>query len=157
MVVKPRKPAPVTIIRRIDHHIYFVPIQGPCLPDHKSFAYYNGGRDILNVISTPDRVSIEDCIRFVCKNADVSKSDLISQRRTADIVHLRQAAMYLAKKYTTRSLPEIGRRFAGRDHTTVLHAIRKFEKLVAEGKFVAPAIEEIELFAGRVQTNSGNE
>lgn len=136
---------------------YMVPIQGPCQPHHKSFSYYNGERDVLNVISTPDRISVEDCIRFVCKSAGVSKSELISERRTAAIAHLRQAAMYLARIYTTRSLPDIGRRFSGRDHTTVLHAIRKFEKLVAEGKFVAPSIQEIELSAGRVQTNSGNE
>jgi chromosomal replication initiator protein len=59
----------------------------------------------------------------------VSKTELLSNRRTRTIVKPRQIAMYLAKVMTPRSLPEIGRRFGGRDHTTVLHAVRKIESL----------------------------
>lgn len=73
------------------------------------------------------RVTIEACIRFVCREYNISRVDLISQRRTAPIVGPRQMAMYLAKTLTLRSLPEVGRRFGGRDHTTVLHAVRKIE------------------------------
>jgi chromosomal replication initiator protein len=56
---------------------------------------------------------------------------MLSQRRTANVVRPRQIAMYLAKTLTMRSLPEIGRKFGGRDHTTVLHGVRKIEALVA--------------------------
>lgn len=59
----------------------------------------------------------------------VTTLDVLSDRRTANIVRPRQVAMYLAKTLTTRSLPEIGRRFGGRDHTTVLHAVRKVTAL----------------------------
>ena len=58
-----------------------------------------------------------------------SRADILSSRRTAVVVKPRQVAMFLAKTLTMRSLPEIGRRFGGRDHTTVLHAVRKIEGL----------------------------
>ncbi|SHO62342.1 chromosomal replication initiator protein DnaA [Pseudoxanthobacter soli DSM 19599] len=75
------------------------------------------------------RVRIEDIQRVVSRHYNVSKADLISARRTQAIVRPRQIAMYLAKTMTPRSLPEIGRQFGGRDHTTVLHAVRKIEEL----------------------------
>ena len=78
----------------------------------------------------PKRVKIEDIQRLVARHYDVSRADLLSSRRTAKVVRPRQIAMYLAKTLTLRSLPEIGRRFGGRDHTTVLHAVRKIENLV---------------------------
>ena len=62
-------------------------------------------------------------------------------RRTANVVRPRQIAMYLSKVLTLRSLPEIGRRFGGRDHTTVLHAVRKIEELSARDKSLAEVIE----------------
>ena len=70
---------------------------------------------------------------MVARQYNVSRSDLLSSRRTANVVRPRQVAMYLAKTLTLRSLPEIGRRFGGRDHTTVLHAVRKIEALVGQG------------------------
>ncbi len=73
----------------------------------------------------PSPVRIDDILRLVARRYGVSRADLLSQRRTANVVKPRQIAMYLAKTLTLRSLPEIGRRFAGRDHTTVLHAVRK--------------------------------
>ena len=75
-------------------------------------------------------------------------ADLLSSRRTANVVRPRQIAMYLAKMLTPRSLPEIGRRFGGRDHTTVLHAVRKIEALVDGDKALA---EEIELLKRLIQ------
>lgn len=62
---------------------------------------------------------------------NVSRQELVSNRRTRVIVKPRQIAMYLAKMLTPRSFPEIGRRFGGRDHTTVLHAVRKIEDLIS--------------------------
>lgn len=78
----------------------------------------------------PKRVRIEDIQRIVSRHYNVSKADLLSARRTRTIVRPRQVAMYLAKTLTLRSLPEIGRRFGGRDHTTVLHAVRKIDGLL---------------------------
>jgi len=58
-------------------------------------------------------------------------ADLLSARRAREVARPRQVAMYLAKKLTPRSLPEIGRRFGGRDHTTVMHAVKRIEELRA--------------------------
>ena len=77
----------------------------------------------------PKRVKIEDIQKLVASHYNVTKADIVSARRTANVVRPRQIAMYLAKTLTPRSLPEIGRRFGGRDHTTVLHAVRKIEAL----------------------------
>ncbi|QCI96448.1 chromosomal replication initiator protein DnaA [Agrobacterium larrymoorei] len=77
------------------------------------------------------RVRIEDIQRIVARHYNVSRQELVSNRRTRVIVKPRQVAMYLAKMLTPRSFPEIGRRFGGRDHTTVLHAVRKIEELIS--------------------------
>ena len=87
------------------------------------------------------RVRIEDIQRTVARQFNVSKSDLLSNRRTRVIVRPRQIAMYLSKVMTLRSLPEIGRRFGGRDHTTVLHAVRKIEGLKESDQKLAHEIE----------------
>lgn len=78
----------------------------------------------------PRRVRIEDIQRVVSRHYNVTRQELVSDRRTRVIVKPRQIAMYLAKTMTPRSFPEIGRRFGGRDHTTVLHAVRKIEGLI---------------------------
>jgi chromosomal replication initiator protein len=96
----------------------------------------------------PKRVKIEDIQRVVARQYNVSRADLLSSRRTANVVRPRQIAMYLAKTLTLRSLPEIGRRFGGRDHTTVLHAVRKIENLVGNDNTLA---EEIELLKRLLQ------
>ncbi|PLX38043.1 MAG: chromosomal replication initiator protein DnaA [Hyphomicrobiales bacterium] len=89
------------------------------------------------------RVRIEDIQRVVSKHYNVSRSDLVSERRTRTIVRPRQVAMYLAKTMTPRSLPEIGRHFGGRDHTTVLHAVRKIEELCRNDTGLAQEIDLI--------------
>ncbi len=104
-------------------------------------------RDLIRP-QEPKKVKIEDIQRVVARQYNVSRSDLLSSRRTANVVRPRQVAMYLAKTLTLRSLPEIGRRFGGRDHTTVLHAVRKIEGLV--GNDVALA-EEIEVLKRQLQ------
>lgn len=77
---------------------------------------------------------IPDIQRRVVALSRVPMIDLCSNRRTANIVLPRQIAMWFCKRFTTRSLPEIGRRFGGRDHTTVLHAVRKVEAIYQAGK-----------------------
>jgi chromosomal replication initiator protein len=89
----------------------------------------------------PKRVRIEDIQRIVARHYNVSKTELLSNRRTRTIVKPRQIAMYLAKVMTPRSLPEIGRRFGGRDHTTVLHAVRKIEDLSTGDNTLAQELE----------------
>jgi chromosomal replication initiator protein len=104
-------------------------------------------RDLIRP-QEPRRVKIEDIQRIVARQYNVSRSDLLSSRRTANVVRPRQVAMYLAKTLTLRSLPEIGRRFGGRDHTTVLHAVRKIEGLVGNDMALA---EEIEIIKRQLQ------
>ncbi len=89
----------------------------------------------------PKRIKIEDIQKLVASRYNVSRSDILSERRTAAVVKPRQIAMYLSKVLTLRSLPEIGRRFGGRDHTTVLHAVRKIEKQIGEDAVLGDEVE----------------
>lgn len=75
------------------------------------------------------KVTIDEILRQVSDYYNLRLSELLSERRARDIARPRQVAMYLAKQMTSRSLPEIGRKCGGRDHTTVMHAVRKIEDL----------------------------
>ena len=77
------------------------------------------------------KLTIDDIQRRVAEHYRLKLSDLVSPRRAREVARPRQVAMYLAKQLTPRSYPEIGRRFGGRDHTTVLHAVRRIEELRA--------------------------
>jgi chromosomal replication initiator protein len=77
------------------------------------------------------RVTIDEIQRRVCEHYRIRQAEMSSARRAREVARPRQVAMYLAKQLTPRSLPEIGRRFGGRDHTTVIHAVRQIEKLRA--------------------------
>ncbi len=77
------------------------------------------------------RVSIDEIQRRVCEHFRIRQSEMGSPRRAREVARPRQIAMYLAKQLTQRSLPEIGRRFGGRDHTTVIHAVKTIEALRA--------------------------
>ncbi|WP_455477130.1 chromosomal replication initiator protein DnaA [Bartonella sp. B41] len=96
----------------------------------------------------PKRIRIEEIQRAVARHYNVSRQDLLSNRRTRTVVKPRQVAMYLAKILTPRSLPEIGRRFGGRDHTTVLHAVRKIEDLVCGDQTLAKELELLKRLIG---------
>lgn len=91
----------------------------------------------------PRRVRIEDIIKIVSRHFGVSKPDILSQRRHRSVVWPRQIGMYLAKQLTARSLPEIGRRFGNRDHTTVLHAIRKIEGALEGNQRLRDEIDDL--------------
>jgi chromosomal replication initiator protein len=99
-------------------------------------------RDLIRP-AEPKRVRIEDIQRVVARQYNVSRSDLLCSRRTANVVRPRQVAMYLAKILTLRSLPEIGRHFGGRDHTTVLHAVRKMDALIANDTALAEVVDAL--------------
>lgn len=90
-----------------------------------------------------ERLSLEKIRQVVARHYGATDVDLLSARRTANIVLPRQIAMYLAKRVTLRSLPEIGRRFGGRDHTTVLHAVRKIGELIRNDASFAAKVEAI--------------
>lgn len=77
------------------------------------------------------KVTIEDIQRRVADYYQIKFADLLSARRAREVARPRQVAMYLAKRLTPRSLPEIGRRFGGRDHTTVMHAVKRIDALRA--------------------------
>lgn len=97
-------------------------------------------RDLVRT-HEPKRVKIDDIQKLVASHYNISRADILSSRRTANVVRPRQIAMYLSKVLTLRSLPEIGRRFGGRDHTTVLHAVRKVEELASKDKSLSEVIE----------------
>jgi chromosomal replication initiator protein len=99
-------------------------------------------RDLVQGIE-PRRIKIEDILRIVSRHYAVSKQDILSDRRHRSVVRPRQVGMYLAKHLTSRSLPEIGRRFGNRDHTTVLHAIRKIDREVGENPRLKDEIDEL--------------
>lgn len=101
--------------------------------------------------SEAKRVRIEDIQRVVARHYSVTRTELVSARRTRTVVKPRQVAMYLAKVMTPRSLPEIGRRFGNRDHTTVLHAVRKIEGLAKDDNKLE---QELELLQRLIQDQS---
>jgi chromosomal replication initiator protein len=92
-------------------------------------------RDLLR--ANDRRVSIEDVQRKVAEHFSVRTADMHSGRRARAVARPRQVAMYLAKQLTNHSLPEIGRKFGGRDHTTVMHAVRKIEELMGQDASLA--------------------
>ena len=104
-------------------------------------------RDLIRP-AEPKRVRIEDIQHVVARQYNVSRADLLSSRRTTNVVRPRHVAMYLAKILTLRSLPEIGRHFGGRDHTTVLHAVRKIDAVIGNDAALA---EEIEFLKRQLQ------
>lgn len=89
------------------------------------------------------RVSIEDIQRKVAEHYNIRFSDLLSPRRARPVARPRQVAMYLCKMLTVHSLPEIGRKFGGRDHTTIIHGVRKIEELVKEDATLAGDVEAL--------------
>ena len=89
------------------------------------------------------RITIEEIQKRVAEHYSIKLSDMHSARRARVVARPRQVAMYLAKQLTPRSLPEIGRRFGGRDHTTVMHAIKKIEELRVQDSVMSEDIEKL--------------
>ena len=87
------------------------------------------------------KVTVDTIQKVVAEHYALKQADLISERRARAIARPRQVAMWLAKQITTRSLPDIGRRFGGRDHTTVLHAVRRIEALKADDPVLARDVD----------------
>jgi chromosomal replication initiator protein len=105
-------------------------------------------KDLLRTNSR--KITIDEIQKKVVEHYNIKLSDMHSPRRSRSIARPRQVAMYLAKSITTRSLPEIGRKFGGRDHTTVIHAIKTIEEIMVNDPNLA---EDIELLTRILQTS----
>ncbi len=95
------------------------------------------------------RVTIDEIQKRVAEHYNIRLADMHSARRARAVARPRQVAMWLCKQLTPRSLPEIGRKFGGRDHTTVMHAVRKIDELRAGDRTIA---EDIELLRRMLET-----
>ena len=100
-------------------------------------------QDVLSDLlrASQKKLTIDDIMKTTCEHYNLRMSDMTSARRSRTVARPRQMAMYLAKKLTPRSYPEIGRMFGGRDHTTVLYAVRKIEELIAAEPQIAEDAE----------------
>ena len=111
---------------------------------HNKDLTINDCKNILKDIFNQIRVITVDKIQNVVSNYfNIGLSEMLSQRRSRPLARPRQVAMYLAKKLTTRSLPEIGRRFANRDHTTVIHAVKTITRLSEQDDEMKKNINQI--------------
>ncbi|MFJ6025156.1 chromosomal replication initiator protein DnaA [Brevundimonas sp. NPDC092305] len=89
------------------------------------------------------RITVDEIQKTVAEHFSLKQADLLSERRTRAVARPRQIAMWLCKQHTTRSYPDIGRRFGGRDHTTVLHGVRKIEELMPQDDQIARDVETL--------------
>lgn len=112
--------------------------------------------DLLDILSKAPPIfpansysSVRKIQRIVAAYYNLSMNDMLSERRQNSIVRPRQRAMYLCKHFTPLSYPEIGRRFGGRDHTTVLHGVRKIAALMESDPDFAVEIEELKQLIGQ--------
>jgi chromosomal replication initiator protein len=97
---------------------------------------------LADVLRASERkITIEEIQRRVSEHYNIRLSDIIGPKRVRSYARPRQVAMYLCKQLTSRSLPEIGRRFGGRDHTTVMHGVRRIEELRVQDGQIAEDIE----------------
>ena len=103
-------------------------------------------RDLLR--ASERRVTIDEIQRRVAEHFNIKLVEMTSSRRARIVARPRQVAMYLAKQLTQRSLPEIGRKFGGRDHTTVMHAVRKIEELTLSDRALAEDVDVLQRMLG---------
>ena len=94
-------------------------------------------------LSSERRLTVDEIQKVVATHFGITTADICSKRRTQAVVRPRHIAMYLAKTLTTRSLPDIGRRFGGRDHSTVIHAVSKVTHMIESGDPIADEIDAL--------------
>ena len=109
-------------------------------------------KDLLNL--SENKVTIDLIQSIVCKFFKISKNEMLSSRRSRYLVRPRQTAVYLAKMLTSKSLPEIGREFSGRDHTTVIHSVKTIEKIRIKDNELNSNIEKLK---NQILYNNENE
>ena len=98
-------------------------------------------KDLINF--SENHVSVENIKKIVCNYFKINVQEMLSQRRSRYLVRPRQIAMYLTKNLTSKSLPDIGREFSGRDHTTVIHSVKTINKLKGRDEELNKAIEKL--------------
>jgi len=97
---------------------------------------------LVDILRQSDRkTTVEEIQRKVSDHYNIRLSDLIGPKRVRTFARPRQVAMYLCKQLTQRSLPEIGRRFGGRDHTTIMHGVKRIEELRGKDSQIAEDLE----------------
>jgi chromosomal replication initiator protein len=89
------------------------------------------------------RITVDEIQKVTADHFGLKQADLLSERRTRAVARPRQIAMHICKQLTTRSYPDIGRRFGGRDHTTVLHAVKKIDELIAADEQIARDVDAL--------------
>ena len=109
-------------------------------------------KDLLNL--SENKVTIDSIQTIVCKFFKISKNEMLSARRSRYLVRPRQTAIYLSKLLTSKSLPEIGRAFSNRDHTTVIHSVKTIDKLRQEDKELSSNIDNLK---NKILYNKENE
>ena len=112
--------------------------------NNKSPSVYDCKRILKDFINYNNQsINIESIQNIVASYFNLSMQEMLSQRRSRSLARPRQIAMYLAKQYTTNSLPDIGRKFSNRDHTTVIHAVKKIQELIDKDNEVKKNITEL--------------
>jgi len=110
----------------------------------KSPSIYECKRILTDFICSNNKsVNVESIQNIVADHFNLNIKEMLSARRSRSLARPRQIAMYLAKKHTTNSLPDIGRKFSNRDHTTVIHAVKKIEELIKKDNEIKQSIIEI--------------
>ena len=110
--------------------------KSPSIPESKIIL-----KDLINF--SENYVTIDNIKKTVCDYFKINISEMLSQRRSRYLVRPRQIAMYLTKNLTSKSLPDIGREFSGRDHTTVIHSVKTIDKLKGRDEEMSKAIEKL--------------
>ena len=98
-------------------------------------------KDFIN--SNNKSINVESIQNLVASHFNLNIQELLSPRRSRSLARPRQIAMYLAKQLTTNSLPDIGRKFSNRDHTTVIHAVKKIDQLIKNDNEIKQNVDEI--------------
>ena len=98
-------------------------------------------KDFINSNNKP--INVEFIQNLVASHFNLNIQELLSPRRSRSLARPRQIAMYLAKRYTTNSLPDIGRKFSNRDHTTVIHAVKKIDELITKDNDIKQSVDEL--------------
>ena len=110
----------------------------------KSPSIYECKRILKDFINDSNKsINVEAIQNIVAVYFNLDIQEMLSPRRSRSLARPRQIAMYLAKRYTTNSLPDIGRKFSNRDHTTVIHAVKKIEELIKKDNEIKNNIIEI--------------
>ena len=109
-------------------------------------------KDLINL--SENNVTVGSIQTIVCKFFKISKNEMLSPRRSRYLVRPRQTAIYLTKMLTSKSLPEIGRSFSNRDHTTVIHSVKTIERLRQEDKELNSNIDNLK---NKILYNKENE